>query len=212
MFSQAEPVEYESALERDFAIMCDWAPEVQHVRWEPFSIEFDDLVLGKARTYTPDFLVKTLSRRGTPYDYLVETKRKSEYDRIHAREPEGPVVRAWMAAQIWCRLQPSSEMVVITDDWLQIRGIRNVTLIRNAASYEGAYRLTAKLLQQLVNHNGVTLIELVETGRSVGFARPAVISTLLRLCFDDRCRFDVTQPLVEETLFHEGARDRVFRF
>ena len=112
MRSQVETVEFQSSIERDFAILCDFAPEVNHIRWQPFSIEFRDLVSDKTRTYTPDYLVETTSRRGERYSYIAEIKRYREYSRIYEADPVGEASRAHIAATEWARAQPLSEMVV----------------------------------------------------------------------------------------------------
>ena len=212
LLSQREPVEYQSSFERDFVIMCDFAPEVELIRWQPFTFEFDDHVTGKRRHYTPDYLVETINRQGIRYTYIVEVKRKVEYDRIYLRDPEGPIARSHMAATMWSRQQPTTEMVVITDQWLACRGLANVRLIRGSADYTITNELKDILLNRILITPGVTLGSLIEVARRVGVQRPVTVSCILRLCHEDLCYFDIAEPLGEETMFHEGSRQRVFRF
>lgn len=212
LLSQREPVEYQSSFERDFIIMCDFAPEVELIRWQPFTLEFDDHITGKRRRYTPDYLVETINRQGIRYTYVVEVKRKVEYDRIYLRDPEGPIARSHMAATMWSRQQPTTEMVVITDQWLASRGLANVRLIRGSANYAITNRLKNISFNTILNMPGITLESLIEVARRVGVQRPVTLSCILRLCHEDLCHFDIAEPLGEETMFHEGPRRRIFRF
>ena len=211
LLSQSEAVEYQSSFERDFIIMCDFAPEVELIRWQPFTLEFDDHVTEKRRHYTPDYLVETINRQGIRYTYVVEVKRKVEYDRIYLLDPEGPIARSHMAAMMWSRQQPTTEMVVITDQWLASRGLANVRLIRGSANYAITDEFKDILFNQILTMPGVALKSLIEVARRVGVQRPVTLSCILRMCHEDLCHFDIAEPLGEETMFHEGPRQRIFR-
>lgn len=50
---------FESSLERDFALLMEFNPEVSHYLEQPFTIEYFNKQ-GKKREYTPDFLVHFL--------------------------------------------------------------------------------------------------------------------------------------------------------
>jgi hypothetical protein len=211
LLSQREPVEYQSSFERDFVIMCDFASEVELIRWQPFTFEFDDHVTRTRRRYTPHYLVETITRQGARYTYVVEVMRKVEYDRIYLRDPEGPIARSYTAATMWCRQQPATEMVVITDQWLASRGLANVRLIRSSANYMIPDGLREFLFNE-ITIPGITFRSLIEVASCVGIPRPVAVSSALRLCHEDICRFDIAEPLGKETMFYEGARQRIFRF
>lgn len=208
---QAWDVAFHSSLERDFALMCDFAREVTLLRSQPFTFSFDDKVPGKRRRYTPDFLVETNSQRGTRYSYLIEIKPQAEYDRIYSQDPEGQDARKHIAAQVWCRAQPAMEMAVITERWLHSRGVMNVRLIQAASTYEINQPLRAAMLNEIKTNTRVTLQALIGVGERLGIGRPAVVSSILRLCDEDLCQFDIARPLDGETIFYEGRRQRIFR-
>lgn len=69
-----EHVWFESALERDFAILLEAHPDVSHYQEQPVTIEYD--VEGKTRRYTPDFLVYFINDLYKPW--LCEIKYRSE--------------------------------------------------------------------------------------------------------------------------------------
>ncbi len=77
-----EHVWFESALERDFAILLEAHPDVSHYQEQPVTIEYD--VEGKTRRYTPDFLVYFINDLYKPW--LCEIKYRSElrekFDRL----------------------------------------------------------------------------------------------------------------------------------
>ena len=208
---QRGKVAFQSAIERDFALICDYAPEVSSIRWQPFSIQFEDAPLQSERRYTPDYLVVTTGRDGLPRNYLVEVKRMVEYRRICQAEPLGEYARNLMAAQIWCGQQPATEMVVITDDWLASRGIANVKLIQ-AASRASVHEEFAVAALERMAAEGATFSELEVLARRVALSRPQAIAAVLRLCSEDRCYFDIARPFGPETMLYVGQRQRVFTF
>lgn len=77
-----EHVWFESALERDFAILLEAHPDVSHYQEQPLTIEYD--VDGKTKRYTPDFLVHFIDKRQKPW--LCEIKYRDElrekFDRL----------------------------------------------------------------------------------------------------------------------------------
>ena len=208
---QREKVAFQSAIERDFVLMCDYASEVSCMRWQPFTVQFDDAILVSTRRYTPDYLIDTTRRDGMPRRYLVEVKRMVEYRRLAQTDPDGAYARNLMAAQIWCGQQPAAEMIVITDEWLASRGIANIKLIQ-AASQSGVPEDFALAALELMAAEGATFVELEILARRVALSRAQAISAVLRLCFDDRCHFDIARPFGSETMFYAGPRQRIFKF
>ncbi len=205
-----QKIPFQSTFERGFIEICDFAPEVRQIRWEPFTLRFKDLVLDRFRTYTPDFSVETVTRDSQRFVYIVEIKRHREYEHIR-KEPEGKEGRKWIAASAWCRDQPACDFVVCTDRWLEQRGLANVRLIIAKATYPIANDLASLLLGNLLTISGVNLSRLIDLGMHSGFEQPIIISTVMALCSADKMHFDIRRPLDTETVFHAGPRERIFQ-
>jgi hypothetical protein len=204
-------VQFQSTYERAFVEICDFAPEVQSIRWEPFSFHFRDLLLDKDRIYTPDYHVQIIDRRGEIYNYVVEVKRQTEYDRIWKRNPMGEHARPHIAAINWCKLQRNWEMIVITDRWVASRGIGNIRAITAKADYATSDELMAQICDSSFGDTGISSGTLIDVGTRGGASRAHCISTLLHLCAMDLIHFDITGPFNERTLMYDGPRQRVFR-
>lgn len=70
-----EEIWFESALERDFALILEDHPDVTHYQEQPITIEYYHS--GKNRVYTPDFLVYFSDNSGMK-PWLCEIKYRSE--------------------------------------------------------------------------------------------------------------------------------------
>lgn len=203
-------VAFQSSLERGFVQICDFANEVRHIAWEPFTIEFDDRVDGKVRTYTPDYLVDVETRNSDRHRYIVGVKQKQEADRIWAGGPTTVQARAHVAMMAWCRDQQDCSFLLVTEHELAKKGLGNIRAIVDRASYEPDEALAEHLLSSVGRYGPIELGQVSEMCGEAGFARPEVLSTALRLCADDRIWFDVASPWNDRTLLNQGPRRRVF--
>lgn len=203
-------VAFQSPLEHGFVQICDFANEVRHIAWEPFTIEFHDLVDGKVRTYTPDYLVDVETRTSERHRYIVEMKQKREADRIWAGGPTTVQARAHIAMMTWCRDQHDCSFLLVTEHELAKKGLGNIRAIADRASYEPDKALSEHLLTSVGKHGPIELGQATEICGEAGFARPEILSTILRLCADDRIWFDVAGPWNDLTLLNQGHRRRVF--
>jgi hypothetical protein len=122
------------------------------------------------------------------------------------------MARSHIAAQKWCRAQPATEMVVITDDWITSRGIGNINLLRAAADQIADTGITQFMVNAFLTSSRLLLSEIVEAAAGFGLTQPKAISSVLKLCSSDLCHFDITQPLTRDTVIYEGRRNRIFVF
>jgi len=201
-------VAFQSSLERGFAQICDFANEVATIEWEPYTFVFEDLVDGTERRYTPDYLVELSARNGGRKFLLVEVKPQTVLDRIEEVRPPGLHARKHLAAREWCKQQDSIDFMVVSEKWLDAKGWANIRAIVDRENYRPVPRL-----KQLLARTGLlpaSLGDLVAIGKSEGFERGAVISSLLRMCADDQMWFDHVLALTDATIFNFGGRRRVF--
>lgn len=212
LLKSGRKVRFNSPIQHDFIVMCDFAPEVETVLWQPFSLSFYDLVTRERRRYTPDYLVETIARSGKRYTYLAEVTRHCENSRPTHRGPRGDQARAHMAAVEWARSQPLAEMVIITEHWIRSRGIENVKRIQNAASLEVSELLREIILSTVLTKSGVTLGQICDAALSKDYEAAQVMASVLRLCHDDHCHFDIGLRYDVDTVIYAGSRSRIFRF
>lgn len=204
-------VQFQSPLERGFVEICDFANEVVQLRWEPFSFAFRDAVLGTERRYTPDYLVETTSRTGGRISYVVEIKADRELQRIQ-RDPTGLEARAHIAADRWCREQPSFVFATITERWLDSRGLANVRLIGSKQTAQSDNSYDRHVVNEITTAGDLSLDQLVALDACRDrIGRAALTALLLNLCSRDVIHFDITRPLGGGTVFYAGARRRIFK-
>lgn len=203
-------VAFQSSIEHGFVQLCDFANEVQHIAWEPFSIEFIDLVDEQTRTYTPDYLVEINDREGRRYRYIVEVKERREADRIVEAGGASVPGRAHIAMMQWCREQTDCSFLVATDETIAAKGLANAKAITDRAFYKPDGDLIDLILSGRLGEFPATLGSTIFHGERFGFARGEVISTVLHLCARDELWFDITNEWSDDTVLDRGPRKRVF--
>jgi hypothetical protein len=209
--SDGRRVAFQSSLERSFVQLCDFAREVQEIRWEPFSLLFDDLVDQQERRYTPDYLVATTTEIGDRFTYVIEVKPEAEIDRIWKGDPYGVDARRHVAMLAWCKEQPATEFVLVSEKLLTEKGLPNMLAVLDRAAFKVSNEVRTGLLESPSFSYPATLKQLVDHSAKLGVARGQLISSLLRLCGDDAIWFDVAKPIDDATTFDRGPRRRVFR-
>ena len=203
-------VAFQSSIERGFVRLCDFANEVQHIAWEPFSIEFTDLVDNRTRTYTPDYLVEINDREGQRYRYVVEVKERREAGRLVEAGGASVRGRAHIAMMHWCREQGDCSFLLATDDTIAAKGLANAKAISDRATYTPDGDLADLILSGGLGDFPATLGSTIYHGDRFGFARGEIISTVLHLCAWDKLWFDITDEWSDDTVLDRGPRRRVF--
>lgn len=203
-------VAFQSSIERGFVQLCDFANEVQHIAWEPFSIEFRDLVDDRTRTYTPDYLVEINDQEGQRFRYIVEVKERREADRIVEAGGTSVHGRTHIAMMHWCREQTDCSFLLATDDTIAAKGLANAKAITDRASYEPDGEFVDLILSGSLGDFPATLGSTIYHAERFGFVRGEVISTVLHLCASDKLWFDITDEWSDDTVLDRGPRRRVF--
>ena len=181
------------------------------IRWEPFTICFDDLVDKCERRYTPDYLVETIATSGSRYTYIIEVKPEAEVDRIWRHDPYGLDARRHVAMMAWCNGQRATEFVLVSERVLEEKGLPNMIAVLDRATYAVDDDIKAALLDGKNNPTRSTLGSLLDRALVLGLQRGPALSSILRLCADDELWFDLASPVTDETVFARGPRRRVFR-
>ena len=171
-------VPFESELERRFLVIARLDRRVTSVRAQPFSLLFDETASGKARRYTPDFLVHFAANGELPFkELLVEVKARRDLFRARRR------LRAPMAAaQVWADQAFGRAFHVITDvrmatgSWLHNAEILSAHLDRQ---YELAF--LEQCLSLLAHDREARLETLLQRAQQRNLNHKAVLSALYHL-------------------------------
>jgi hypothetical protein len=204
-------VEYTSTIERRFVEICDWANEVQFIKWEPMRFRFYDHIAERFRHYTPDYLVQLQTSRGTVFRYIIEVKPYLHYMKRFREDLRGFPNRAIIAATSYARNQPNCDFAVITDRWVESRGIKNIRMIQHASTFEFVPEIKTLMVSEILTNPGINLDHLLSVGEKNGFAHADIITQVLKLCGCDEVNFDIRHPLTDGSRFYEGARSKVFK-
>lgn len=203
-------VAFQSSIERGFVQLCDFANEVRHVAWEPFSIEFRDLVHDRTRTYTPDYLVEIDDHEDRRYRYVVEIKERREADRIAEAGSASPAGRAHVAMMRWCREQTDCSFLLVTDDKLAEKGLPNAKAILDRTAHTPEQALLDLVLSGRLGEFPATLGSVIANAARHGYSRGEVVSAVLYVCAIDKLWFDIAEEWSETTILARGSRRRVF--
>ena len=206
----ANRVAFQSSIERGFVQLCDFANEVRHISWEPFSIDFRDLVDNRTRVYTPDYLVEINDREGQRYRYIVEVKERREADHIAAAGSASAAGRAHIAMMRWCREQTDCSFLLVTDEKLIEKGLPNAKAILDRASHRPERSLLDLILSGRLGEFPATLGSVIANAERYAYERGEIISAALHACAIDELWFDITRTWDEEAILRRGSRRRVF--
>lgn len=206
----ANRVAFQSSIERGFVQLCDFANEVRHIAWEPFSIEFRDLIDDRTRVYTPDYLVEINDREDRRYRYIVEVKERREADRIAAAGSASAAGRAHVAMMRWCREQTDCSFLLVTDEKLIEKGLPNAKAILDRAAHKPAPSLLDLILSGRLGEFPATLGSVIANVERLGHVRSEIISAALHACAIDELWFDITQAWNDDAILSRGPRRRVF--
>lgn len=99
---------YRSSWEHRVFIWLDESPSVVSWASEPIKIPYLDPFTGKVRSYTPDLLIKYVSKGGKQHVELIEIKPKRETMLEHAKTKRDKIALAtnmnkWQQAEAWSK-------------------------------------------------------------------------------------------------------------
>lgn len=109
---------FESSLEKDFALINEFNPEVSYYIEQPFTIEYYSH--GRTRKYSPDFLVFF---KGDKAPMLCEIKMKKEL------EAKREVLKEkFEAAELYCR-EENMRFIIFTEEQIRTPYLENIKFL-----------------------------------------------------------------------------------
>ncbi len=134
---------FESALERDFALILEQNPDICYFEEQPVVIEYYSD--GKNRTYTPDFYVEFKPESGKK-PWLCEIKFRSEL-----RSKFSKYKSRFIAAKDFC-LSEGWEFKIFTEDYIRTPHLENINFLSryNYNDLDGScYQLVIRTISDL---------------------------------------------------------------
>lgn len=157
-------VSFESTLERDYAYVLDFDPEVAYFTEQPLTIEYN--CAGRTLHYTPDFEVAHSGQRHR----LVECKPQHL---IHTEDNQ----RKFTAAQAWCA-ERGWQFAVVTD--AQLRAgcrLQNIKFLTYHARFAFSPQSKAHVYAALASDRGVMTVG--DVAHAVAVQDPATALALI---------------------------------
>jgi hypothetical protein len=134
---------FESALERDFALLLENSPDVYFFEEQPLTIEY--FFEGKTRVYTPDFFVQ-FKDETVIKPWLCEIKFKSEL-----RKKFSKLKPRFRAAQEYCQNE-NWDFKIFTEENIRTAFLENINFLSryNYNELDGAcYKLVIRTISDL---------------------------------------------------------------
>lgn len=137
---------FESALERDFAMIIEHNPDVRFFEEQPLLIEY--FHNGKTRTYTPDFFVEFSEESGLK-PWLCEIKFRAEL-----RQKFSKYKARFRAAKEYCATQ-GWDFKILTEEYIRTPILENVNFL-SRYNYNDLDGACYKLVIQTMSDLGIT--------------------------------------------------------
>lgn len=194
-----QAVAVESTLERDFALLQRFDPEVAHIEEQPVRIEYRDTG-GARRRYVPDFLVRYTTCDRAPQ--LVEVKFSNDPALL-----KGDLHGRFAAARSYAS-QRGWVFIVITEIEIRTPRLANVTFL---LPYVGRPSIGSAraLLLTVLGTGPMPIGPLVDNvAKVMACNRVQVLPTLWRMVARREVQADLDRPLTMNSLVHlpEGGR------
>lgn len=176
----AEETWYESALEKDFLSLCASENRVQKISAQPFTLHFEDMLMGKPRRYTPDFLLETDSRLNKtwpirlPSRVLVEVK---PFAKLYSNRRK--LLPKFHAARLWCD-KNNAHFMVFTDKTISDLELRTARMLERGLLTFPIKKTEADLLDLLNTYGGLHLGGLLEMLQDKGNDKRSCTDTVMR--------------------------------
>lgn len=192
-------VAVESTLERDFALLQRFDPEVAHVEEQPVRIEYRDAG-GAPRRYVPDFLVRYAISDRAPQ--LVEVKFSTD-PALVAGQLEGRFVaaRSYAGRRGWA-------FTVVTEVDIRTPRLTNVTFL---LPYRGRAPIAAARAHLLIALGAAPApvgALASKVAGAMGCDRAQVLPTLWGMIARREVRADLDQPLTMNSHLHLPEKGR----
>ncbi|HYD29665.1 MAG TPA: TnsA endonuclease N-terminal domain-containing protein [Azospirillaceae bacterium] len=197
--SQGRPIAFESALERDFALLQIFDPTVESVEEQPVRIEYR-APTGRPSQYTPDFLV-SYRTGGSPHR-LVEVKYQAELDRKAERYAACfEAARAFAAERGWA-------FEVVTEVAIRTPRLENVRFLLPFQNRRFSATLRSRLVEVIATAGTMTVADVLENAKfSNESERMEALACLWNLLSRGCVHADIGQPLSMSTVLHFAGED-----
>ena len=196
-----DPVQFESTLERDFAILCEADPDVHRMEDQPVRIEYRDET-GRRRHYTPDMLVVyrgNLARKPE----IVEVKPRNSLQKDRAG-----YARKFRAARAYARAR-GWRFRVVKDDQIRTPYLANVQFLRPFRARSSTPRHEGVILRHLAQQGHTDAERLLAAVSPDPWVRAEYVPALWRLVADRSVGCDLAIPItMRSPLWHVGGRER----
>lgn len=192
-------VAVESTLERDFALLQRFDPEVAHVEEQPVRVEYRDAG-GAPRRYVPDFLVRYTTSNRAPQ--LVEVKFSTDPALVAGQlEERFAAARSYAGQRGWA-------FAVVTELDIRTPRLANATFLlpyRGRAPIAAARAHLLIALAAMPEPIGVLARKVAD---AMGCDPSCVLPTLWGMVARREVRVDLDQPLTMNSLLHLPERGR----
>ena len=179
-------VAVESTLERDFAILQRFDPEVSHIEEQPVRIEYRDAA-GARRRYVPDFLVHYVHPGRSPH--LVEVKFSTDPMLVGGNLDERlAAARAYAAQRGWT-------FAVVTEKEIRTPRLANVTFLVGFLGRTANAAIRAPLLTALRASPKAVEALASEVAGAAGVGRGEVLPTIWAMLARSELIADLESPL-----------------
>jgi|SRR6516164_2622333 hypothetical protein len=177
-------VEHESALERDFVTLTLFDDAGAEITSQPVTIRFEHD--GRARRYTPDFLVRSSDGTGNLVEIKYRADLRTQWERLR---PAFDAARRWAAAHdLRFRVATESTIRVVRLD------IAKRLLPLRSAPMDATLAATAlAAAAEMVCPTFQTLVDALPANRE------AALAVVWRLIARGRLRVDLTSPIRRDT-------------
>lgn len=192
-------VAVESTLERDFALLQRFDPEVAHVEEQPVRIEYRDIG-GASRRYVPDFLVRFTSPDRIPK--LVEVKYSTDPALVAGRLEERFAAARGYASQCGWAFTVATEVDIRTPR------LANVTFLLPYLRRAPIAAARAHLLIALGAEPAPIGALADKVADAMGCDRVQVLPTLWGMVARREVRADLDLPLTMNSHLHLPERGR----
>jgi hypothetical protein len=203
-FRQQNAIPFESTLERDFLIRCEFQLSILDVIAQPVEIPFCSQN-GREYAYTPDFLVYYRLGSRSHIDYpkpmLVEVKPKEQWE-VHWR---GWLTK-WKAAHRYASIQ-GWKFRIYDESRIRDNALNNIRYLERFARMN----FDSKDLEQIlstVSFMGISTVDYILTRHYAGIYKDKGLAHIFHLIAIRRLDCDISTPLSHTTELWVTSHDQ----
>jgi hypothetical protein len=181
---------FESTLERDYLVLLDFDPAVNHYEEQPLTIKYRDSA-GRCRRYTPDVFVSYHRVRGATSvpSALCEIKYRDDLRQHWAEyKPKFRAAHRYTREHGWC-------FRLVTEREIRTPFLENAKFLRQYQDFAVDETRQRQLLQALVEQRATDLAGLLSAITDDRWQRAQLLPVLWQLIAQRKVGVDLEQPL-----------------